>query len=241
MYLINSPVVRAEPLKFEQAGVKGVVRDVMIPWYNAFRFMVQNAARWQEAAAATATGEEEVVAKRVFRPSATQASTSTNPLDVWILAEVQQLIVFVHTEMQAYRLYTVMPRLVSFLDQLTKWYVRLNRERLKGSEGDDEAEVGLSVLFGVLEKVTSMMSPFTPFFAEFLYQKLRVFSPTYKTGNAAHAEEFGAADSVHFLQLPTPEPNLSSEATEAATLVTLEMAALQTVREWMEDEEWASG
>jgi isoleucyl-tRNA synthetase len=32
MYLINSPVVRAEPLKFKEEGVKGVLRDVMIPW-----------------------------------------------------------------------------------------------------------------------------------------------------------------------------------------------------------------
>lgn len=33
MYLINSPVVRAESLKFKEEGVKGVVRDIMIPWY----------------------------------------------------------------------------------------------------------------------------------------------------------------------------------------------------------------
>ena len=47
MYLINSPVVRAEPLKFTEEGVRGVVRDVFIPWYSAFRFLVQNAERWQ--------------------------------------------------------------------------------------------------------------------------------------------------------------------------------------------------
>ena len=40
-----------------------------------------------------------------------------------MLSELEQLIGFVHTEMAAYRLYTVMPRLVAFLDQLTKWYV----------------------------------------------------------------------------------------------------------------------
>jgi hypothetical protein len=37
MYLINSPVVRAEPLKFTETGVKGVVRDVMIPWYVFYK------------------------------------------------------------------------------------------------------------------------------------------------------------------------------------------------------------
>lgn len=49
---------------------------------------------------------------------------------------------FVHTEMKAYRLYTVVPRLVDFIEQLTNWYVRLNRNRLKGSEGQESAKVG---------------------------------------------------------------------------------------------------
>ena len=217
MYLINSPVVRAEPLKFQEAGVKGVVRDVMIPWYNAFRFMVQNAARWQEAEGAA----------RAFRPDAALAVGSTNPIDIWIQAEITNLVAFVHAEMRGYRLYTVMPRLVSFLDQLTKWYVRLNRERLKGSEGDDEARTGLSVLFKVLETVTSIMSPFTPFFAEFLYQKLRRLSPNFRT---AGPEAFGSAASVHFLQLPTVDAT-DAAGLEAAKVVSLEMAALQTVVE----------
>ena len=45
LYLINSPVVRAESLRFRREGVQGVVRDVFIPWYNAYRFLVQNVQR----------------------------------------------------------------------------------------------------------------------------------------------------------------------------------------------------
>lgn len=41
LYLINSPVVRAEPLRFEEKGVFGVVKDVFLPWYNAYRFLSQ--------------------------------------------------------------------------------------------------------------------------------------------------------------------------------------------------------
>ena len=42
LYLINSPVVRAEPLRFREEGVFGVVKDVFMPWYNAYRFLAQN-------------------------------------------------------------------------------------------------------------------------------------------------------------------------------------------------------
>lgn len=225
MYLINSPVVRAEPLKFKEDGVKGVVRDVMIPWYNAFRFMVQQMARWQDAATA-ADGSPQA---RTFRPDPALAAASQNPIDVWIRAEVQTLVAFVHAEMEGYRLYTVMPRLVAFLDQLTKWFVRLNRDRLKGGESDLEAAVGLSVLFGVLETVTALMSPFTPFFAEVLYQKLRQLSPLAAAPQAQHdPEALGQAASVHFVQLPRPD---AGHDAARALAVTQEMASLQLVVE----------
>lgn len=52
-------------------------------------------------------------------------------MDRWIISYTQSLLVFVHQEMAAYRLYTVVPRLVRFVDYLTNWYVRMNRKRLK--------------------------------------------------------------------------------------------------------------
>lgn len=54
-------------------------------------------------------------------------------MDKWILSCLQSLNVFVRKEMAAYRLYTVIPRLVKFIDDLTNWYVRMNRKRLKVS------------------------------------------------------------------------------------------------------------
>jgi len=48
-------------------------------------------------------------------------------------------------EMKGYRLYNVMPELVSFINELTNWYVRLNRDRLKGTAKGENAETGLQV------------------------------------------------------------------------------------------------
>ena len=42
MYLINSPVVRGEELRFREEGVRDVVRDVLLPWYNSYRFLIQS-------------------------------------------------------------------------------------------------------------------------------------------------------------------------------------------------------
>lgn len=45
LYLVNSPVVRAESLRFQEKGVKDVVKDVFLPWFNAYRFLIQNIQR----------------------------------------------------------------------------------------------------------------------------------------------------------------------------------------------------
>ena len=219
MYLINSPVVRAESLKFQETGVFGVVKEVFLPWYNTFRFFVQNIERWEN--------DE----KKTFVPSLDKVKSTKNPTDVWISAATQGFIKFVHEEMSAYRLYTVMPALVTYITQLTNWYVRLNRDRLKGMEEDsssDDTETGLHVLYDVLLNVTTIMAPFTPFIAEYFYQHLRKMQPSYngviksKEGSSNPVMP-GKSDSVHFLRLPIcDESRLNEEAVEA-------MKALQTI------------
>jgi isoleucyl-tRNA synthetase len=48
LYLCNSPVVRAEALKFSEDGVNAVVRDIFLPWFNAYRFLIQNISRYEQ-------------------------------------------------------------------------------------------------------------------------------------------------------------------------------------------------
>ena len=194
LYLINSPVVRAEPLKFTEAGVTDVVRGVILPWYNVYRFFVQCVDIWE-----TKNGAR-------FVPDFKVATSSTNNVDIWILAAVTGLVEYVHVEMKAYRLYTVVPRLVSFIEELTNWYVRLNRDRIKGSNGDSEAIFGLNVLFEVLMTMTQIMSPFTPFYAEYMYQGLRKLCPHYgNTDPAVPVDSMGKSQSVHYLMLPVAD------------------------------------
>ena len=218
MYLINSPVVRAESLKFQEPGVLGVVKEVFLPLYNAFRFFSQNMERLEAN-----TGSK-------FIPSKEKVAGTTNPTDVWISAATQGLIKFVHEEMTAYRLYTVMPALVSFVTQLTNWYVRLNRDRLKGLEGgESESETGLQVMYDVLLDVTILMAPFTPFITEYFYQHLRKLQPSYADaangGGSSNPVMPGKSDSVHFLRLPAyDESRLNADAVEA-------MEALQVIVE----------
>jgi len=210
LYLIDSPVVRAESLRFRKAGVEAVVKDVFLPWFNTLRFFVQQARRWEM------TDNE----GKPFLPDRELTFSSENVMDTWVIASLQGLVKFFHEEMEAYRLYTVVPKLVNFIRDLTNWYVRLNRLRLKGSDGHEEARVGLTCLYEVLLVMSQLMAPFSPFFSEYVYQSLRKIHPNYKKRNESGSElgkssELGAAQSVHYLKLPRHNPDLINKQSEA--------------------------
>ncbi|ORX93800.1 isoleucyl-tRNA synthetase [Basidiobolus meristosporus CBS 931.73] len=181
LYLINSPVVRAETLKFKEEGVKDVITRVFLPWYNAYRFFVN-----QVVLIKNDFGID-------FKYNPTQQKSS-NVMDRWILASCQSLIRFVREEMAAYRLYTVVPRLLRLIEELTNWYVRFNRKRLKGENGQEDAVMALNTLFEVLFTLCRVLSPFTPFLTENMYQTLKTYLPP---SNNQEDER-----SIHFLLFP---------------------------------------
>ena len=215
MYLINSPVVRAESLRFQEEGVRGVVKEVFLPLYNVFRFFTLNMERW------------ETENSKTFLPDLGKVKETNNLTDVWISSVTQSLIQMVHKEMGAYRLYTVMPALVSYVTQLTNWYLRLNRERLKGMADNEDPETGLQVLYNVLLNVSILIAPFTPFISEYLYQHLRKKQPSYDANSPGNTNPPipGKSDSVHYLPLPKyDEARLNPGAVDA-------MNVLQTIIE----------
>lgn len=193
LYLLNSPVVKGETLRFKEEGVRDVVKDVLLPWFHATRFLTQEVVRYESKG-------------RKFQP-ATEAEEAarTNVMDKWMLSEMQRMAQFVREELEAYRLYTVIPRLVSFLELLTNWYLRLNRDRMRGAAGAASALEALQTLYSVLLTTVIYMAPLTPFLSEYLFGALRRALP------AGHSL---LADSVHFLLLPPPRMELRDPAVE---------------------------
>ncbi|XP_061719553.1 isoleucine--tRNA ligase, cytoplasmic [Cydia pomonella] len=190
LYLVNSPVVRAENLRFKEEGVRDVIKDVFLPWYNAFRFLMQNVERIIQ--------EDQVDYK--FN----EKNVKENVMDKWITSFTQSLITFVKTEMAAYKLYTVVPRLTKFIDHLTNWYVRMNRKRLKGDFGVKDCQAALDTLFGVLFDMIRVMAPYTPFLTELMYKTLRQLLPG------------DSLESVHFNMIPEPKSELIDTNIERA-------------------------
>ena len=175
LYLINSGLVRGEEQRFADAGVRDMTRRALLPWYNAFSFLRTYAGidGWSPD-------------KGLY--------FGDNILDRWLMSRLQTLKANIAKEMEAYRLYNVVPQLFDFIEDLTNWYIRLNRSRFWGEDVTSDKISAYSTLYTALLELCQVMAPFTPFLSEHLYREL-----------AGLAGNKPSPESVHLCDYPEPE------------------------------------
>jgi isoleucyl-tRNA synthetase len=186
LYLINSGLVKGEEQRFADAGVREMTRRALLPWYNAFSFLKTYAEidSWSPDKG---------------------LHTGDNILDQWLISRLQTLKHNVNEQMEAYRLYNVVPQLFHFIEDLTNWYIRLNRSRFWGEDIDADKIAAYSTLYSTLYDLSQVMAPFSPFLAEQLYLELSALG-----GGSAKPE------SVHLCQYPQAEASLINSDLELA-------------------------
>ena len=155
LYMIYSPVVRAENLKFSENGVKQLMRDLLIPWWNAYSFFV------------TYANVDNFADAEVRLPD------SGNVLDKWIVSSMETLIADVTAAMDAYDLQRSVRPFVKFVEDLTNWYIRRSRRRFWKSTNDGDKLCAYRTLRYVLVQLSKVAAPFTPFIAEEIYTNLK--------------------------------------------------------------------
>ena len=96
----------------------------------------------------------------------------TNPLDIWIVSRLHQLIIEVERGLNNYNLQDATKPILPFLDDASNWYVRRSRRRFWKSEDDGDKNDAYRTLHYVLVRLSYMLAPFTPFLAEELYHNL---------------------------------------------------------------------
>jgi isoleucine--tRNA ligase len=98
--------------------------------------------------------------------------TLTNPLDIWIVSRLHQLVADVEKGLDDYNLQDATKPILPFLDDASNWYVRRSRRRFWKSEDDGDKNDAYRTLHYVLVRLSYILAPFTPFLAEELYHNL---------------------------------------------------------------------
>ncbi|MDH3982183.1 MAG: class I tRNA ligase family protein, partial [Kiritimatiellaceae bacterium] len=154
LYMIYSPVVRAESLRLSEDGVKNSLRHLVLPWWNAYSFFITyaNIDGW--------TPEQSVPER-------------DNLMDRWIQSSLARLEQQVTDAMDRYDLQASVRPFVAFIEDLTNWYIRRSRRRFWKTEDDTDKVQAYSTLYDVLLGLSKIAAPFTPFISETIYQNLK--------------------------------------------------------------------
>ena len=134
-----------------------------------------------------------------FDPATPQVPIEKRPeFDRWILSCLNSLVQGVQQEMDGYDPTRAGRLIDAFVDEdLSNWYVRLNKKRFWGKEMDEDKLTAYQTLYECLITVAKLLAPFAPFFADQLYRDLD-----------------GALDSVHLEKFPEFNSNLVNKDLE---------------------------
>ena len=159
-----------ENLKFDTAGVEEVARKFFGTLYNTYSFF---------ALYANVDG---------FDPATPQVPIEKRPeIDRWIISLLNSLVKEVIEQFNDYEPTRATRAISEFVSEnLSNWYVRLNRKRFWGGEMNDDKLAAYQTLYQCLETIARLMAPVSPFYSDMLYRDLT-----------------GSIKSVHLMPYPT--------------------------------------
>ena len=150
-YLTTSVVMQAEDIKFTNNEIKEAQNKVINLLFNTVKFY----DLYKD-------GRNEKISYK----------NSKNILDKWIIARINELIKEITENLEEYNIVKAGRPIKDFIDDLSTWYLRRSRDRFKGNEEKDKQNALATIRFVLLE-LSKLMAPFTPFIAEYVYQKVK--------------------------------------------------------------------
>ena len=153
-YMMNSPSVQAQELKFSERWVEETMRKVMLPIWNTYYFFTTYAN----------------IDK--FDPKKDFTTKRENKLDIWVISELNQLMKNVDNALKNYTINESTKYIIDFMDGLTNWYIRRSRRRFWKSENDTDKYQAYSTLYEILTKLSQILAPITPFITDYIYKDL---------------------------------------------------------------------
>jgi len=154
--LLSSPLLNGEDFALHDKDVGDVARKLSMIW-NMYDFFTMYA---------------EVDGWEFNGELKDPLSKLTNPLDIWIVSSLHQLVAEVERHMDTYNIPDALSPILPFLDDASNWYVRRSRRRFWKSEDDGDKNDAYRTLHYVLVRLSYLLAPFTPFLAEELYHNL---------------------------------------------------------------------
>lgn len=169
LYMMHSPAVKADDLCFVESGVELVLRQVLIPLWNAYSFFITYARIYQ------------------WKPQPVPEKPDA-VIDRWMLSMLNKLTKEVEEGMTGYDLSLAVEPFIGFVDQMTNWYIRRSRRRFWDEKASLDRDQAFATLYHVLMELTKIAAPYVPFISEAIYRNLRQESQPVSVHLCLHPE-----------------------------------------------------
>ncbi len=159
-FLMSSPVLKGEKVEIDKDGsvVNKSSRLAQVPLYNAYHFFTLYA---------NADGIQAVLLDNG------NLDNIKNPLDLYILLKLYKLAKNVQIQLNNYEIAVACKQVEQFLEILNNWYIRLNRVRFGGTDGNiSDQKMAFNILYTVLVNLCKIIAPIMPFTTEFIFKNL---------------------------------------------------------------------
>ncbi len=159
LYLLSSPAVKAESLKFSKAGVHSMMKEIIIPFKNTVNFFTEyyNLCKSRNG---------------VFDLKEISEELLVNPINIWILNEYSKLREEYHSNMKEYNLKNAINVLPKVVELINNGYIKLGRLSLKGNDGYENWIESLSTMYYLIKYLLFDFRAIMPFFCEQRYKEL---------------------------------------------------------------------
>jgi len=158
LYLLQSPITHADSLAFREDDIKLLNKD-LYQFKNCVDFLKEHTVNQKHQGI-------------IFDKDMYKSSSIDNPMDIWIMQHIQNSGAQVIKYMDVYNVSKAVRIIIDLIEDITNWYLKFNRDRLKGKCGNDEWIKSTSVLNYVINCYVKMLAPFAPFISEKIYREL---------------------------------------------------------------------
>lgn len=192
LYLTSTPVVRSEPMKFNEGEIYQKVKEILIPINNLYQLFKQMVELFNQNS------------HKVFSPIELDKLIELSSMEEWILQKMQVFINDIHTDMEKYKLYNIPSMIQKYIDDLSKGYVNGCKMLMK-TVNDYDSDISIryiSVYYHCLNSLVVMIAPFVPFISDYIYMNMKSLIKGVKWENL---------DSVHLQIMPRKLYSINNE------------------------------
>jgi isoleucyl-tRNA synthetase len=162
LYLLSSSATRGESLRFSEAGVHNIMKDIIIPLNNTIKF-------WKEY---YLLYSKKINDKLIININ-DNIDSINNPINIWILSEYSKLRNEYYTSMNEYNLKNAVSTLFKLVEIINNGYIKLARSLIKGKNTDEEWLESLSTLYYIIRYIIFDYRAVLPFYCENQYLLLK--------------------------------------------------------------------